>query len=226
MAIHSDRRWADAAAIFACSLAAFTIGLAPEFISFQTRFAVFAQNMLRDGPSYFPTLYGVPYPDYPALPTIFIWLLSKPLGRVTPLTAILPTAVASALILVFVYLIGALRSRRWGLYAVLMTLLTYAFVFSARSIAPDQYTALATAASFCICYSASVAGRRRRLAWLPLLGLLGFACRGPIGLIVPAAVVATYYLVRREYRTLLVIVVGAAALLAACGGLLLAAAYH
>src|SRR5262249_33935409 len=170
--------------------------------------------------------YGVPYPDYPALPTIFIWLLSRPLGRVTPLTAILPTAIASALILVFVYLIGALRSRRWGVFAVLMTLLTYAFVFSARSIAPDQYTALATAASFYICYSASVAGRRRRLAWLPLLGLLGVACPGPTGLIVPAAVVATYCLVRREYRTLLVIGVGAAALLAASGGLLLAAAYH
>jgi 4-amino-4-deoxy-L-arabinose transferase-like glycosyltransferase len=216
----------DALTIFALSLVAFTFALGPEFIAFQTRFAVFAQNMLRDGPSFFPTLYGQAYPDYPALPTVLIWLLSKPVGRVTPLTAILPTAVASSLILVVVYRIGALRSRQWGLYAVLMTLLTYAFVFSARSISPDQYTALATAASFYVCDSATLLGRRRRLWWLPVLWVLSFACRGPIGLIVPAAVVGVYYLVRREYRAIILVGVGAACLGAACMALLLAAARY
>jgi len=219
-----EGRTGDALAIFILTLIAFTMGLSPEFVAFQTRFAVFAQNMLREGPSFFPTLYGQPYPDYPGLPTFLIWLVSKPVGRVTPLTAILPTAIASSLILVIVYQIAALRSRAWGICAVLMTVLTYAFSFSARSITPDQYTALVTTASFYVCYSASELGRRRRLWWLPVFWVFGFACRGPIGLIVPAAVVGTYYLVRRKYRLMLVMGAGAGVLLAGCVGLLLAAA--
>ena len=96
------------------------------------------------------------------------------------------------------YQIGALHSRQWGLYAVLLSFLTYAFVASARSISPDQFTALATTGCFYACHSSRIPRRRWRLAWLPILGMLGFASRGPIGFIIPAAVVCTYYLVHRE----------------------------
>jgi len=212
--------------IFLAGMAAFCFGLSPEFIAFQTRFAVFAQNMLRDGPSWFPTLYGRPYGDYPGLPTFFIWLIARVVGRVTPLAAVLPTAIASSLILVITYWIGALRSRRWGIAAALMLLLTYGFVFSARSISPDQFTALAAVGCFYACYSADELKRRGRLWWVVGLLVFGFACRGPIGLVVPAAVVGTYYAVRGEWRMLAIASCVMAAVAGVCVAGLLWAALH
>lgn len=61
----------DSVLIFLVGLAIFTFHLTPEFIGFQTRFALFAQEMFRYGPSLFPTTYDTPYPDYPAKLSIF-----------------------------------------------------------------------------------------------------------------------------------------------------------
>jgi 4-amino-4-deoxy-L-arabinose transferase-like glycosyltransferase len=107
----SMRRTRDSLLIFAGALLLFMVGLNPEFIGFQSRFGLFAQEMFRFGPSYFPTTYQNPYPDYPGTSTFLIYLVSKLVGQVTPFTAILPTAVTSALILVLTYRIGAIRSR-------------------------------------------------------------------------------------------------------------------
>jgi hypothetical protein len=59
-------------------------------IGFDSRFVLFAQEMLRNGPTVFPTSYGQPYADYSSLSTLFIWLLSLALGAVNSLTAWLP----------------------------------------------------------------------------------------------------------------------------------------
>ncbi len=59
-------------------------------IGFDSRFVLFAQEMLRNGPSFFPTTYGQPYADYSGLSTVFIWLLSLPFGQVNSLSAWLP----------------------------------------------------------------------------------------------------------------------------------------
>ncbi|NWD91401.1 glycosyltransferase, partial [Pseudomonas sp. K5002] len=76
-------------------------------IGFDSRFVLFAQEMLRHGPGFFPTTYGQPYADYLATSTLLTWLLSVPLGQVTSLTAWLPTAIASALIVVLLYRLTA-----------------------------------------------------------------------------------------------------------------------
>ncbi|MEN6427883.1 MAG: glycosyltransferase family 39 protein [Phycisphaerales bacterium] len=181
----------------------FTLALAPEFISFDARFALFAQEMLRKGPSFFPTTYGTPYPDYQAVSTLLIYLVSLPLGRVTPFTAVLPTAVVSALVLVVTYQIGALHSRRRGLAAVLFTLFTAEFLAMSRSIALDQYATLATVLSFYLVYSSDCLGRRRRLWLLPVAWALGFAFRSPVGLLIPAAVTCVYHLRDGQFKRML-----------------------
>ena len=129
--------------------------------------------------------------------------MSKLVGQVTPFTAILPTAVTSALILVLTYRIGAIRSRRWGLAAVLLALFTAEFFNESRSIALDQYTSLATVLSFYLVYSATFYGRDKRLVLLPVVWFLSFAFRGPIGLVIPAAVVCCYYLWSAKYKRLI-----------------------
>lgn len=208
----------DAAIIFIAGVVLFLTGLPPEFLALDARFAVFAQEMMRSGPTFFPTTYGTPYPDYPGTGTFMIYLASLPFGHVTMLSAILPTAIVSSLVLVVTYGIGALRSRKWGIAAVLLMLFTKSFFALSRTISPDMYVTLFTSLCFYVCYSATLLKRPRRLWLVPFLALGGFAFRGPIGLIVPAAVACGYLFFNKEYKRF--ILVGLASFLMLIIGLL------
>ncbi|NOY53092.1 MAG: hypothetical protein GXP58_05655 [Deltaproteobacteria bacterium] len=217
--LHRDAFW-----IFTGALFLFTVVLMPEFQGMNARFALFAQEMMRNGPSCFPTTYGVPYPDYPATSTFLIYLLSVPLGKVTPLSAVLPSAIASALVLVVIYRIGALHSRKWGVWSVFFALSTKSFFSYSRDISPDQYVSLVTVFSFYLVYSARVRGKRENLSSLFPLLLAGFLFRGPLGLVIPAGVLCGFYLLERDFSRLLLFGGGALALLTLASGVLLAAA--
>jgi len=216
----------DSLLIFFLGLGIFTAALDGEFISLQARFALFAQEMLRNGLSFFPTTYGIPYPDYPASSTFLICLVSLPFGKVTPLTAVLPTAITSALILVVMYRIGTTRSRKWGWTAVLFALFTHLFLTESRRIALDQYNALATTLCFYLIYSADIYGKRKRLWFVPLVLMASFSFRGPIGMVIPASVVCSYYLCRREFKKFLLIGILALGILSVCSAAMLVAAHH
>lgn len=216
----------DSLLIFFIGVVVFTVGLCPEFLGLDARFGLFAQEMLRNGPTFFPTTYGQPYPDYPAASTFLIYLASLPFGKVTPFTTILPMAVVSALILVVTYRIGALHSRQWGLWAVALTLFTKEFFGLSRSLSPDQYVSLATVVCFYLAYSADVCGGHKRRWCIPPVLIGGFAFRGPIGLVVPAAVLCGYYLYDRNFKKFVVMAVLSAVLLAACFKCLLLAAVY
>nr|WP_232923684.1 glycosyltransferase [Pseudomonas synxantha] len=190
-------------------------------IGFDSRFVVFAQEMLRHGPSFFPTTYGQPYADYLATSTLLTWLLSLPFGQVTSLTAWLPTALASALIVVLVYRLIAPYSPRWGLLSIAMLLLSSTFVSETRSVSLDQMLAAVALAVFYLGYAHDHFAAAKRLHWVFLLLLLGFAIRGPIGLVIPTGVLCSYYLINRQWRQLFSFGLLSLALLAACVGLLL-----
>jgi len=190
-------------------------------IGFDSRFVVFAQEMLRHGPSFFPTTYGQPYADYLATSTLLTWLLSLPFGEVSSLTAWLPTAIASALIVVLVYRLTAPYSTRWGLLSIAMLLLSSTFISETRSVSLDQMLAAIALTVFYLGYAHDHFGAAKRLHWLFLLLILGFAVRGPIGLVIPTGVLCSYYLINRQWRQLFTFGFIALAVLAACVGLLL-----
>ncbi len=190
-------------------------------IGFDSRFVLFAQEMLRHGPGFFPTTYGQPYADYLATSTLLTWLLSLPLGQVTSLTAWLPTAMASAVIVTLVYRLTAAHSQRWGLLSIAILLLSSTFISETRSVSLDQMLAAITLAVFYLGYAHDHWGAGKRLHWLYLLLILGFAIRGPIGLVIPTGVLCSYYLVNRQWRPLFSFGSLALALLLACVGLLL-----
>lgn len=223
----------DAWFVFLGCLVLFLLGLHnQEFVGFQARFAVFAQEMLRNGVSFFPTTYNIPYPDYPATSTFLIYLASLPFHKVTSFTTILPTAITSALIAVVTYKIGALQNRAWGAYGVLFLLFTASFVAEARTVALDQYVSLVTATCFYLVYSADCSqhgGQNKsfgmQLFYLSLLWIIGFAFRGPIGLIVPASVVSGYFLLGKQWGRLFCVAGVSLLLLALCVGILLWFAY-
>ena len=197
----NTRNTLEALLIFIMSLALFTVGLGnQEFINFDTRFAMFAQEMLKNGVSFFPTAFGEPYPDYPATSTILIYLCSLPWGYVTKFSAVLPSAMATSLTLSFMYLTVAPFSKRWGICSVFFAFFTVGFISASRSIALDQYITLVTMASFYLAYSAHVHHKNTPWWCFPLLFLFSFACRGPIGIVIPASVVASMYVLQKDWH--------------------------
>jgi 4-amino-4-deoxy-L-arabinose transferase-like glycosyltransferase len=216
----------DSLLIFLIGVVIFTIGLSPEITGFDCRFAMFAQEMLRNGPTFFPTTYDHPYPDYPGASTFMIYLASLPFGKVTPFSAVLPTAVVSAVILVVIYRLGAMHSRQWGLFAVLMALFTNEFFSRSRSLTPDQYVSLATSLSFYLAYSADVYSRKKRLWLIPLVLTASFMFRGPIGIVIPAAVLCAYYLFNRDFKLFALMSFASLILFVFCFKALLIAAVH
>nr|BFD42387.1 hypothetical protein FFPRI1PSEUD_38860 [Pseudomonas sp. FFPRI_1] len=192
--------------IFLVALAVF-MGLQYKaaILNYTTRFVDFAQYMLYHGMTLFPISDDLqPYPDYTIANTWLMYLASLPTGRVSILSMGLPYCIAAALILVFIYKLGALHEKRWGLCAVLFSLFTWAFLDSVNSLALDVYPALFALLSFYLCYATDLKQKPSRQGLVYLALALGFAFRGPIGLIGPAIVVAAYFLLSRQWRRLLV----------------------
>ncbi|MCL2524194.1 MAG: glycosyltransferase [Betaproteobacteria bacterium] len=193
------------------------------FIGFESRFAVFAQEMLRHGPSWFPTTWGEPYPDYPVTGTLLIALGSLPFGAVTRFSAALPTALAAALNLVILYRLLAPHAKEWAWLALCLQVMTVTFLAEARSISLDQMVATLTLLAFYLAYSADRTGQAPR--WLPLVLILGFCVRGPLGIVIPASAVISYYALSSQWRALLRFAIQAALLLALLWLALLALAW-
>lgn len=187
-----------------------------DVIGFDSRFVIFAQEMLRHGIGFFPTTYGEPYADYSGFSTFLIYLFSLPFGQVTSLTAWLPTAIASAVTVALIYRLLSPYSRLWAWMSCALLLLTNTFISETRAVSLDQMLATVTFAVFYLGYAADHFASPRRLGWVLVLLVLGFAIRGPLGLVVPTGVLCSYYLVGRQWRRLLVFGVSSLVLLVVC----------
>ncbi|WP_185752240.1 glycosyltransferase family 39 protein [Pseudomonas fluorescens] len=190
-------------------------------IGFDSRFVLFAQEMLRNGPSFFPTTYGQPYADYSGLSTVFIWLLSLPFGQVNSLSAWLPSAIAAAVIVTLMYRLLAPYSTRWAVLSIAMMLQTFTFITEARAVSLDLMLAAVAFAVFYLGYAADHFGAPRRWVLIFALLVLGFWIRGPIGLVIPTGVLSSYFLLDRQWRRLFVFGLLASVLLVGCIGVLL-----
>jgi len=218
-------RQRDSLIVAAAGLLLFTLGIWHQpFIDFETRFALFAQEMWRHGPGWFPTTYGEPYPDYPVTSTLLIWLAAHLFGGVTKLAAVLPTALAATWTLVLTYRLLASYSRVWGILAVCLALLCVTFLAEARSISLDIFvTAIATTA-FYVTHMLVAQNHRRWLVAIALCLFAGFAFRGPIGVVIPAAVAASHLALSYRWRQLFALVALVIVVMVACwlGQLLIA----
>lgn len=187
--------------LFTLALFIFTVGLSnAEIVSFDTRFYLFATEMWRHGLTWFPMTYGQPYPDYPVTSTALIYGISYLAGGVSKLTAVLPSAVAASLIVMFTQRIGALYDKRLGWAAVCLLFLTLSFVKSARAISLDMYPTLAATICFYHLAKSVLLKRQRSSLLLALMYIFGFMMRGPVGLVIPAGVVSVFHLCRGDYR--------------------------
>ncbi|MBK5548816.1 glycosyltransferase family 39 protein [Pseudomonas sp. TH03] len=190
-------------------------------IGFDSRFVLFAQEMLRHGPTFFPTTYGQPYADYSAVTTLFIWLLSLPFGQVNAFSAWLPSAIAGSVIVTLMYRLLAPYSTRWALLSIALLLLTNTFVTETRAVSLDLMLAAVAFSVFYLGYAADQFGAPRRWLLIFALLLLGFGIRGPIGLVVPTGMLCSYFLLNRQWQRLFGFGLLATGLLVVCVGLLL-----
>jgi 4-amino-4-deoxy-L-arabinose transferase-like glycosyltransferase len=190
-------------------------------IGFDSRFVLFAQEMLRHGPSVFPTTYGQPYADYSAVSTLFIWLLSLPFGQVNSLSAWLPSAFAGAVIVTLMFRLLAPHSPRWALLSIALMLMTNTFITETRAVSLDLMLAAVSFVVFYLAYATDHFAARRRWWLVFALLLLGFGIRGPIGLVIPTGILCSYFLINRQWQRLFGFGLSAALLLCMCVGVLL-----
>ena len=195
-------RWSGIVAIIA--FLTFSVGIWNQpFIDFETRFALFAKEMLRNGISFFPTTYGKPYPDYPVTSTLAIFLFAKLFGLFNKFIAVLPTIFASTGIVALTFLLLVRSSLNWAIATICFEWITFTFLMQSRTISLDQMVSLITLASFYVAYQSQISPFKRERLWLVLLFIAGFLVRGPIGIIIPAAVIGSYFCITKNFRNAL-----------------------
>ena len=189
--------------IFFGALAVFTVRMRSEFLMIDTRFALFVHEMRETGMVFWPTLYGRPYPDYTGFSTLLSLGAAEITGKVDYFSLILPTALAGAFLIVMVWETGVrLFSVRIAAAAVLLMFCAFEFVGICRIASVDLYPALATICAFYLTWTAIHENHERRVYWSLAFLAAGYIARGPIGLVVPAAVVCATLLVERRYGLL------------------------
>ena len=186
-----------------------------EFMRINTRFALFVSEIRQYGLGLFPSIYGKPYTDYPVMLTALMYLSSLGGTHLNMLTATVPNALAGITVLIFTFLLGERVRHHLGIYGAGMCLLSFEFLNIMRNPGPDMPVAAVTVAAVFAAYTAIRGDGRKRLIWLPFLLLLGYAFRGPLGVVIPAAAVVAVYAARGYWRLSAVWLV--------CGGLALAA---
>src|SRR5215831_20269209 len=121
------RAWWPALWVTAAATAMVAIDLGRRILATndEARFAILAQDMLARGAWLFPQLNGVDYNMKPPLGVWLIGLASWPVGRVTQLTAVLPSALAAVGIALLVHAVGRkMFDAATGFFAALITITT------------------------------------------------------------------------------------------------------
>lgn len=217
----------DAIVIFFSGLILFTWGLPnQEIIGFESRFYLFALEMWRHGLSWFPTTYQEPYPDYPVTSTWLIYLVANIFGTLNKWIAVLPSAIAASLTLSATYLIGATQDRKWGWFSAAFLLFTQAFLTESRTISLDMYVTAVTVWLFYFAYASQLQTKTPCWGRIGLLLIMGFAIRGPIGIVIPTGVLSVFYVLEKNWKSWFFLAMLSSFLLLACTSILLGIAYH
>jgi len=177
-----------------------------------------AREMLQHREWIVPTVNGEPYPDKPPLLFWAICAASLPFGDVNELSARLPSAVAAATLVLSIYFLtlGVLGPSGAFLGAATLAVSTF-FVEQARYVQHDMLLCLGVSVAILALFRLKD-GEAPAAAWLALASCamtLGILAKGPIGLVLPAMVLAVDGLAERSFfrRFWALLVAGALALI-------------
>ncbi len=164
----------------------------------EARFAILAQDMLSRGAWLFPQLNDSVYQNKPLLLAWLIALSSWPVGHVTQLTAVLPSAIAAVGTVLVVYVLG--RDMLGGAaarFAALILMTTQGWFLHARLPMPDMLMTFFITASIATLWP--MLNRRPRPWWVGFYALAGLAfwSKGLAGLL-PVVVALAWALTGRR----------------------------
>jgi 4-amino-4-deoxy-L-arabinose transferase-like glycosyltransferase len=164
----------------------------------EARFALLAQDMLNRGAWFLPRLNDIGYHSKPLLQAWLIALCSWPVGHVTQLTAVLPSALAGIGTVLVVHAVGrSMFGAPAGRFAALVVVTTQGWFLHARLPMPDMLLTFVIAASLAMFWR--VVARRPGANWLAFYALvaLAFWAKGAAGLM-PLAVAFVYAIATRR----------------------------
>lgn len=211
--------------VFTGILFLFNIGARDLWAPDEPRYAQVAKEMRDAGNHIVPRLNGAPYPDKPPLLFWLINLFSLPYGRITELSARLPSALAGmgCCLVLFHFGKALYRNTRISLFAALILATSSKFLWMAHRVAFDVLlTFFVTAALYCF-YQGYTMRRgcapaasppatppdntdKNRERWYCLLFYafmaMGVLAKGPIGFILPFCTVLAYLVIKRDVRYL------------------------
>ncbi len=186
--------------IIAAALLMVTVDLGRGVLSTndEVRFAVLGQDILARGDWLFPQLNGFVYHNKPPLLAWLVALASWPAGRVTELTAALPSALAGLGTALLIYGLGRrLFSAEAGWCSALAAVTTQGFFIHARLPMPDMLMTFFLTAAIAMLWP--IMRGRPGAWWVGFYGFtaLAFWAKGPAGLL-PLAVAAACVLFCRR----------------------------
>jgi 4-amino-4-deoxy-L-arabinose transferase-like glycosyltransferase/protein-S-isoprenylcysteine O-methyltransferase Ste14/membrane-associated phospholipid phosphatase len=163
----ADRRTLEGLGIGALAVLLVTTDLGGRIFqnNDEARFPLLARDILEHGNWVLPTINGAVYYNKPPLLAWLIALVSWPLGHVTQMTAVLPSAAAAVATVLIVYAIGRdLFGQEAGRYAALVAMTSQGLLLHARLALPDMLMTCFVTASLWMLLKA-VRGARRS-SWL------------------------------------------------------------
>lgn len=209
-------RFAGFRNVFLLSFLLFSLGtIGVEIVRIDVRFAVFVQDLTKYPLTVFPTINGVPYPDYPAAMTLIAWLFSAGGRFLNQWTLSLFSMLCGSLTIALVWMTGESMKKGTGVIAASILFMTLEFNSTIMGFGIDVPVMAAGALILCLL---SAGSRRSPDLLFPVLLVFCFLIRGPMGIVLLGAAAGGWILFARQWKRVLTWGIAGAVTLAVCMG--------
>jgi 4-amino-4-deoxy-L-arabinose transferase-like glycosyltransferase len=200
-----------------------------DLYGLEIRNALIAREMLENGLSIIPRVLGHYYPDYMPL---YFWMetvFSLPAGKVSTLSAVLPSALSAVGLLALTFFLGRCIRSRIGWLSALILATIPPFWLNAGSATIDMLLAFCVTAGI-LCFYFRDVENDPKIKNVYFFGgclslLVSFMVKGPIGIVLPAVSWQGYLLLNRRLKDLIFFSFFMMAVGSACMGMELSFAY-
>ena len=176
-----------------------------DLFGIEARNALFARVMLENGPSLVPEIMGRPYPDYPPLFFWTEWLFSVPAGHVSTVTAVLPSAMAGALLVCSVFFVARRSGRKVAIMSSVIMALCPDFWIRAGRVSIDMMLALWVTLALWAFFESYSKGENGRQGYISAMAFsavfMAFMTKGPIGIVLSCGIWFCFLVMEGEWKS-------------------------
>ncbi len=177
-----------------------------DLYGLEARNGLFTKIMVTDGPTLLPTVMGAPYPDYPPLFFWLSWFFSKAAGQMTPLSTVLPSSLAAAVLVGITFVLGKKISNTTALFAAVCLATCPDYWLKAGRATIDMLLALWITLSVLFLYLGHYRTSQKnnfiKEAMPFVMMLFAFLTKGPVGLVLPIGIWSSFLVCEKKWRAL------------------------